>query len=52
MGHRDGGPVINRYTKITTDAEREIREAVAVFDEIRELKENVTSIRTRRRTAS
>jgi integrase len=51
MGHRDGGPVISRYTKITADTEKQIREAVAVFDEIRATKENVSSIRVRRRTA-
>ena len=51
MGHADGGPVINRYTKITADTEKQIRQAVAVFDEIRATKENVASIRARRRSA-
>lgn len=35
MGHADGGPVISRYTKITADTEKQIRDAVAVFDDIR-----------------
>jgi integrase len=48
LGHKDGGPVITRYTKITADTEREIRDAVRVFDKIRKTKENVTSIRVRR----
>lgn len=43
--------MISRYTKITTDTEKEIREAVAIFDDIRATKENVLSIRARRKTA-
>ena len=43
--------VIARYTKVTADTEKQIREAVAVFDEIRATKENVMSIRARRRSA-
>jgi integrase len=31
MGHKAGGPVISRYTKITADTEQELRDAVAVF---------------------
>ena len=51
LAHHAGGPVIDRYTKVTTDTEKQIREAVAVFDLIRASKENVTSIRARRRSA-
>jgi hypothetical protein len=51
MGHKDGGPVITRYTKVTADTEREIRDAVRVFDEIRTTKDNVTSMHARRRSA-
>lgn len=45
MGHRGGGAVISRYTKITTDTEKQLRESVALFDEIRATCENVASIR-------
>jgi integrase len=53
MGHVDGGPVIRRYTKITADTEKHIRDAVAVFDQIRAKKErNVSSFfRGKRRSA-
>lgn len=51
LGHHAGGPVIDRYTKVTADTEKLLRDAVAVFDEIRASKENVTSIRVRRRSA-
>lgn len=51
LAHHAGGPVIDRYTKVTTDTEKQIRAAVAVFDTIRASKENVTSIRVRRRSA-
>ena len=44
MGHADGGPVINRYTKVTADTEKRIRDAVAVFDEIRS--NNVGNVRS------
>jgi integrase len=52
MGHADGGPVISRYTKVTTDSVNRIREAVAVFDDIRSKNEkNVKSFFTGRRSA-
>lgn len=52
MGHAEGGPVISRYTKITADTERRIREAVALFDEIRSKNEtNVSSFFKSRRRA-
>jgi len=53
MGHADGGAVIGRYryTKITADMEKRVRNAVAIFDEIRGRKENVVSLNLRRRTA-
>jgi integrase len=53
MGHVGGGDVIDRYTKITAETQKQIREAVAVFDQIRMTKEkNVSSFfRGRRRSA-
>lgn len=52
LGHRDGGAVIARYTKVTADTEKHIRDAVAVFDEIRAAKEkNVKSIFRKKRSA-
>ena len=42
MRYHAGGPVIDRYTKVTTDTEQEIREAVAVFDTIRASKAGFT----------
>jgi integrase len=49
MGHADGGPVINRYTKVTTDTVTQLREAVAVFDDLRAKKEkNVRPLSARR----
>jgi hypothetical protein len=33
MGHVGGGDVIDRYTKITAETQKQIREAVAVFDQ-------------------
>lgn len=53
MGHAAGGNVIDRYTKITAETEKQIREAVAVFDQIRATKErNISSFfRGRRRSA-
>jgi hypothetical protein len=41
MSHKDGGPLITRYTKVTADTEKEIRDAVRVFDEIRTTKEKI-----------
>ena len=50
--HAEGGPVISRYTKITSDTEKQIREAVAVFDEIRSKHDrNVSSFFKSRRRA-
>lgn len=52
MGHTEGGAVISRYTKVTADTEKQIREAVAVFDEIRSTNEkNVKSFFRARRGA-
>jgi integrase len=53
MGHVGGGDVIDRYTKITAETQKQIRDAVAVFDQIRMTKEkNVSSFfRGRRRSA-
>jgi integrase len=51
MGHRDGGKVIARYTRVTVDTEKQIRDAVQIFDDIRATRENVTSIHVRRRSA-
>jgi hypothetical protein len=45
MGHHAGGPVIHRDTKVTADTEKQLRETVAVFDEIRASRENVASLR-------
>jgi integrase len=51
MGHAGGGAVIDRYTKITAETQKQIREAVAVFDQIRGAVEgNVASIFSRRRS--
>lgn len=52
MGHAEGGPVISRYTKITEDTEKRIRDAVALFDQIRCQREgNVSSFFVGRRSA-
>ena len=51
MGHADGGPVISLYTKVTSDTEKHIRDAVAVFDEIRSKRVgNVRSFFARKRS--
>jgi hypothetical protein len=50
FAHTGGGAVIDRYTKITAETQKQIREAVVVFDEIRVAPEgNVSSIFSRRR---
>lgn len=52
MAHTEGGAVIQRYTKVTEDTEKQIRDAVKVFDEIRSKNEkNVSSFFKSRRRA-